>query len=64
MFICKGCSKDKSVFDWAHLSKGPCENCHFTDLCTDFKDTEIDPKWKENLRADLERIGRLDLMPE
>lgn len=58
MFICRGCAKNKADWD-EHMfrSKGPCENCHYTDICIDDR-VEIDPNWKKNLEADLAEIAR------
>lgn len=57
-FMCRDCAHPtlKPDFDWAHLSKGPCENCKYVDLCID-RPFQIDPKWKENVTKTLEAAG-------
>jgi hypothetical protein len=58
-FQCESCYKDKSAFMWASLSVGPCENCGYTDYCLDLP-FDIDPKWKANVKAQLEKGGHKD----
>ena len=55
-FQCEGCYADKSEFMYASLSRGPCENCGYTDVCVD-RPFNIDPNWKQNLVKDLIRAN-------
>lgn len=60
MFVCRGCLKDKEAYEFSmSKSTGPCENCHYTDVCADIPHAfaAIDPKWKLNLYNDLTRLG-------
>jgi len=60
VFVCQGCIKDKKQFAYAAFkSKGPCENCRYTDVCVDIPSfaVDIDPKWKANLYRDLTKAG-------
>jgi len=55
-FQCRSCYKDKVAFDMAGFkSKGPCENCHYTDICIDAP-FNTDPRWKLNVAEDLARL--------
>lgn len=54
MFVCRGCIKDKSLFDQTIFkSKGPCENCRYIDICVDIRGVQIDSNWRKNLEHDL-----------
>lgn len=56
-FQCRGCYNDKDWFDTGSFkSKGPCETCHYTDICIDAP-FNTDPRWKENLIHDLTQAG-------
>lgn len=61
MFICRGCAANKEAFDLGMFkSKGPCENCGYTDICIDIHHSsplsDIDPNWEQNLADDLARL--------
>lgn len=63
MFLCESCThpshKDRFMFNL--LSKGPCENCGYTDTCIDIWSGTpgplIDPNWEANVQKDLERLN-------
>lgn len=56
-FQCQDCYSDKGAFIISYgRSRGPCENCGFTDLCVDAP-FSIDPKWRENVQATLDKAG-------
>lgn len=58
MFLCKDCTHPeyKDYFEFAFISKGPCENCGYTDICIESPhDVKIDPNWQENVELSLMR---------